>query len=132
MFLTIVIVLVVGLMAYVRLAPTDAEAWHKMPATPEVSDGMNSAMRSLPGGAETLARLSGIIAATPRTSVVAGSVEDGMITYVTRSALMGYPDYTTVKLDGDTVWIWARARFGKSDFGVNRKRLEGWFAALGQ
>ena len=32
--------------------------------------------------------------------VLAGSVEAGMITYVTRSRLMGFPDYTTIRAAG--------------------------------
>lgn len=131
MFLTVLFIVAIGLLAYIRLAPSDPANWNRMPAELSVSDSMNAAMRQVTGGADTFARLNEVIAATPRTTVLGGSVGDGMITYVTRSALMGFPDYTTLQLDGDTIWIWSRARFGKSDFGVNRKRLEGWLAALG-
>ena len=43
-----------------------------------------------------LAAIDAAARATPRTRVLAGSVEAGMITYVTRSRLWAFPDYTTV------------------------------------
>jgi len=33
--------------------------------------------------------------------------------------------------EGTRVSAWARQRFGRSDLGVNRARVQGWFAALG-
>ncbi|MEM9126862.1 MAG: DUF1499 domain-containing protein, partial [Pseudomonadota bacterium] len=71
-----------------------------------------------------------IARASARTSVLAGSVSDGLVTYVTRSRLIGFPDYTTAQQDGDTLRIHARLRFGRSDFGVNRNRVDTWLAAL--
>ena len=53
-----------------------------------------------------------------------------MLTYITRSAAIGFPDYTTARQDGDQLVIWARQRFGRSDFGVNRRRVDGWLDAL--
>ena len=54
-----------------------------------------------------------------------------MITYVTRSRLIGFPDYTTVEAKDGMVTVFARLRFGRSDLGVNRRRVEGWIKALG-
>jgi uncharacterized protein (DUF1499 family) len=75
--------------------------------------------------------------------VVAGDPDSLMITYVQRSRVFGFPDYITVKAvatestgEGSTVGsgagliIWSRARYGRSDFGVNRARVEAWLAAL--
>ena len=59
----------------------------------------------------------------PRTSVLAGSVDTGRITYVTRTQWMGFPDYTTVEQQGETLKLYARLRFGRSDFGVNAVRV---------
>ncbi len=57
-----------------------------------------------------------------------------LITYVQRSRVFGFPDYLTVKavvMDGGAgLIIWSRARYGRSDFGVNRARVEAWLAAL--
>ncbi|MEM6578920.1 MAG: DUF1499 domain-containing protein [Pseudomonadota bacterium] len=129
-------VIVVGLLgmlalaAYVRLAPSDPARWHVLPEGVEEGRGAGYALRRIEAGPDTLATLDEIARATPRTNVLAGTVEDGTITYVTRSALMGFPDYTTVALEGDTITLYARLRFGASDMGVNAARLEAWLAAL--
>uniref|UniRef100_UPI0024B9D19D DUF1499 domain-containing protein n=1 Tax=Marinovum algicola TaxID=42444 RepID=UPI0024B9D19D len=85
-------------------------------------------------GQERFAAFDAVMRATPRTEVLAGSLEEGRITYVTRSKLMGYPDYTTLSLtetpQGALLEVFSRARYGKSDLGVNRARIEGWLAAL--
>ncbi len=86
-------------------------------------------MRAVPGD---LAALDAIIRAEPRTHVLAGSVGEGMVTYVTRSKMFGFPDYTTVQQRGDTLAIHARLRYGKSDMGVNKARVERWLNALRQ
>jgi uncharacterized protein (DUF1499 family) len=61
-------------------------------------------------------------------------VEEGRITYMTRSLVFGFPDYTTVTTvpagDGAQVVAYGRLRFGSSDMGVNRERLESWLAQL--
>ena len=131
----IIVVLVLALIAlgvYVRLAPSYAEDWHNLPNELEPGDGQGRAVRVVPDEGETLERLDAIIRDTPRTTVLAGSVDEGMTTYLTRSALWGFPDYTTVAQRGDDVVIHARLRYGKSDMGVNRARVERWLATLRQ
>ncbi|MEQ8292398.1 MAG: DUF1499 domain-containing protein [Roseovarius sp.] len=122
----VVLVLALGLAAYVRLAPSDPKRWHKMPDDVADRDFSSGAMRVIAAGEGDLARLHGIIAGSPRTTVLAGSVEEGMITYVSRTKLMGFPDYTTVQQAGGEIRIHARQRFGSSDLGVNAKRVDGW------
>lgn len=121
---------VLALGAYVRLAPSDPAHWHVLPDGVEEGTGDGYALRRIEATPETLAALDEIARATPRTTVLAGSVEDGMVTYVTRSALMGFPDYTTVSLTDGTLTLYARLRFGQSDLGVNAARLEAWLTAL--
>ncbi|WP_243614316.1 DUF1499 domain-containing protein [Shimia aestuarii] len=53
-----------------------------------------------------------------------------MITYITRSRMIGFPDYTTVLQAGEELLIHARSRFGRRDFGVNAVRVERWIDAL--
>ncbi len=122
----------VAAIAWVRLAPTDVARWHQMHADVQVTDLGNGAMRVVEAGTDDLARLHAIIRDTARTQVLAGSVEAGMITYVTRSAVIGFPDYTTLRLSGDKIEIFGRARFGVSDLGVNAARIDGWLDALAQ
>lgn len=117
------------LLAWIRLAPDDAARWHHLPDSVENRDMTGGVMRLVPGDLDALDR---IIRATPRTHVLAGSVAEGMVTYVTRSKVFGFPDYTTVAQRGDDLAIHARLRYGTSDMGVNKARVEGWLATLRQ
>ena len=127
--LRIVIAAAVLLALYVRFAPSDAGRFHVSGAVQSDADLEGGVKRILPG--VTLAELDQIAQQTPRTKVLAGSVDDGRITYVTRSRLIGFPDYTTVEAKDGMVTVFARLRFGRSDLGVNRRRVEGWIKALG-
>ena len=115
---------------YVRLAPSDPSFWHKMPPVSKDKDFKTGAIRMVQTGPDGLERLNRIATATARTETLAGSVSGGMITYVTRTRVVGFPDYTTVQQDGAYLKIYARLRFGRSDLGVNRDRVDGWIAAL--
>lgn len=125
--LLIFVIIVVFVAIYIRVAPHSVDRWHRIAPQPE--------SRNLPGGAivvlegvgpDTLAQIDARAMATPRTTRLAGSVEDGLITYMTRSRIMGFPDYTTLRLTGDRLEAHARLRFGRKDFGVNRARLRQW------
>lgn len=122
--------LVIAIGAYIRLAPSDPARWHVAPRAEVNKDLKGGVVRVVEAGPDGLAKLDTIIRAAPRTSVLAGSVADGMITYVTRTKVFGFPDYTTVQQDEGILRINARLRFGRSDFGVNRDRVDGWLAAL--
>lgn len=130
--LVVAVVGVVGVAAYVRLAPSDPERWHVAPQVSGDETGAGEAKRLIAGDAETFAALHAIALSTPRTRVLAGDVASGHVTYVTRSALWGFPDYTTVQLREDGIALWGRLRFGQTDLGVNAARLDGWIAALGR
>ena len=142
MVLGLLALMIVGFGLYVRLAPSDPARWHVSPpdatradCTIDVGEGDARVTCLIPGTVEeALARLEAIAIATPRTTRLAGSPEEGRITWVTRSALWGFPDYTTAegKPDGAQarVTIHARLRFGRSDMGVNAARLREWLASL--
>lgn len=134
-----VLVLVAGLLAYIRLAPSDPAAWHVdlaaggLPANTHVlcirPDNRLGPIQGDPKA--LLGKLEGIALATPRTVRLAGSAEEGRITWVTRSALMGYPDYTTAQvMDGPGLCVAGRQRFGSRDMGVNAERIGGWVQEL--
>lgn len=130
-----VLVLVAGLMGYVRLAPSDPSVWHVAPvaegAPGEVVAAEGAASLRLQGdGPALLARMDAVAMATPRTVRLAGSVEEGRITWITRSALWGFPDYTTAQVTPDGLTVYARLRFGRGDMGVNAARLRNWLAQL--
>ncbi|MES0824139.1 DUF1499 domain-containing protein [Ruegeria sp. SCP11] len=126
----LVIGLVVAVGVYIRIAPSDPARWHVIPAAEADRDLQGGVLRVVDTGPDGLARLDAIARAAPRTSVLAGSVEDGMVTYITRTKVVGFPDYTTVQQDGDILRINGRLRFGRRDFGVNRTRVDGWLAEL--
>ena len=130
MGLWLLLAVVAVVLGYVRLAPSDPQRWHVLPEISADKDFGSGAVRVVETGPGGLARLDALARATPRTTVLAGSVQEGMVTYVTRSAVIGFPDYTTARQDGDTLRIYARQRFGRSDLGVNRQRIEGWIDAL--
>ncbi len=121
--------IVLGL-AYIRLAPSDVSRWHVAPRVSGDKTLQGGVKRRIEAGPGALQRLDAIARATPRTQVLAGSVDAGMITYVSRSLVFGFPDFTTVQQQDGVLKIFGRARFGRSDFGVNRTRVDGWLAVL--
>jgi uncharacterized protein (DUF1499 family) len=55
--------------------------------------------------------------------------------YIQRSALFRFPDVITVELvtlapDRSSLAIYSRSRYGRSDFGVNRRRVLRWLSRL--
>lgn len=132
MLLGIWIALCVAVVAagYIRLAPASPDRWHQPLDFEEDRDLKGGVMRVIPGGPEDWLRLDTLIRATPRTKVVFGHPGEGRVTYETRSAVMGFPDYTTIETHGETIRIFARLRFGRSDFGVNRARVARWLEVL--
>lgn len=145
LLLALLAVVLAGL-AWIRLAPADPARWHVDPLTVATPVRVGHALLRPEGGdaaapvwdmspAAALAAFDRVARAQPRVSVLAGSVDDGMITYVARSRLMGFPDYITVRAlpagnGGSTLAIFARQRFGLDDLGVNRIRTATWLAAL--
>ena len=75
-----------------------------------------------------------VVAAQLRVELLA---EDGQQSdYVQRSARFRFPDIITVRFitvlpSQSTLAIYSRSVYGKSDFGVNRKRIEAWLSAIG-
>jgi hypothetical protein len=137
------LVAVVAFAAYVRLAPSDPGRWHVAPVAEGQWDmvavtGPNSASLRLATGykiglgnpIDMLARLDEVALATPRTTRLAGSIAEGRITWVTRSWLWGFPDYSTAEARPDGLYVEARSRFGHGDLGMNAWRLQGWTYGL--
>ncbi|MGE3246518.1 MAG: DUF1499 domain-containing protein [Beijerinckiaceae bacterium] len=130
---------ILALLAYIRLAPSDAARWHTDPAT--APDPGPAGVLVTPGtyvSAETpTSLLERFDAVARKHSAVrlAGSVNEGHITYVVRSKWFGFPDYITIRTipagtGGSTFSILSRLRFGRSDLGVNRARLNAWLEEL--
>lgn len=141
---TVILLLILGGMAYIRLAPSDPARWNADPprfAGPSIPAGPEG-VTTVPLGArarlavtrqtpeEALARLDVIARAAPRTQRLAGSPEAGRITWITRSLVFGFPDYTTATATTTGLDLYARERFGRYDFGVNAARLRDWTTAF--
>jgi hypothetical protein len=131
--------LVAALALIIRNYPLDAGRWHIDPTAPGFQPGANWAVFCpLPGAREFstagLQALADIALATPRTKVLAGSVEEGRITFVTRSLVMGFPDFTTAAVvpsdAGPRVCLYARQGIGDYDWGVNAARVRDWAGQL--
>ena len=125
---------------WIRFAPHDTDRWHVDPA--EVAEPAGNGYRIIgdkaprfPGDVETvLQELTNVALAEPRVRVLDGGADEGLITFVARTKWVGFPDYATFKAvqEGGQTKLAAvsRARYGGSDWGVNRERLDRWFAEL--
>ena len=140
LILLALLALILAGLIWVRIAPVDADDLHRSldvdaPGDDLQEGGFTAVRRLAASGPEVLKAVEEIAATTPRTRRIAGSVEEGRITYETRTRWIGFPDYTTVEVvDGDAgplLAVHARLRFGRSDLGVNRRRVTYWLERLG-
>lgn len=74
--------------------------------------------------------------AQPRVTLLDVSVDGRRLELIQRSRFFRFPDAISVEFiavdEGHaTLAIYSRARYGSTDFGVNRKRIDAWIAALG-
>lgn len=140
MSIWVVLLLAVAAVAYVRLSPSDQGKWHKAAPFQSVEEKHGKGFyiwrqAAEDDGTATLAALDQIIRAEPRTKLLAGSLADKQLTYVSRSKVVGFPDYTTIGIyqtpEGQSyLEVYGRLRFGRSDLGVNAKRIKGWLGQL--
>ena len=149
--LVVVVLLVVIAAVALRRMEHDAGVWHVDPLTAPTPPTPNS-YRVAPADAaveadavaavhamsasDLAAAFDRIARASDRVDVVGGSPADHFVTYVQTSALFGFPDYISVRFieldEGQsTLSVFSRSRLGKSDLGVNKKRVESWLAQLG-
>lgn len=129
MWTLLILAAVAGILGYIRMAPSDLEVWHVDVPAFEDKDFATGVLRVIDGDAATLERLVKFIEASG-TKYFAGSLESGHLTFISRSALIAFPDYTTVQLKDGKIAVYGRLRFGKSDIGVNRRRVTKWLAQL--
>jgi uncharacterized protein (DUF1499 family) len=72
----------------------------------------------------------------PRVTLVDVSADGRDIELVQRSRVFRFPDRISVRFvplaDGrSTLIVYSRAKYGRRDFGVNKRRIDSWLAALG-
>ena len=143
----VVALAVAGLSLWVRLAPSDTAYWNAAlpvdrtalsgPCAQQISKIPKGAAATclLPGDpASVLTKLATRAAATPRTTLLSGTPQEGRMTWISRSKLMGYPDYITAQAtsakSGTRLDILSRQRFGSGDRGVNAARLTQWLSSF--
>ncbi len=76
-----------------------------------------------------------MIASQPRVKLLSSSAEPLQYNYVQRSLVFHFPDYINVRFinispQQSTVAIYSHAKYGYSDFGVNKTRIIAWLTAL--
>ena len=135
----VLFVLAAGLIWF-RVAPHDVDRWHVDPA--EVDEPRGNGFRMIgqeaprfSGDPDTvLDALMQVAMNEPRTRVLEGGSDEGLITFVSRTLWLGLPDYVTFKAVAEgsqtKLSVVSRARYPGSDWGVNRNRLDRWFAEL--
>lgn len=136
--MSFILLLLMGLLAYIRLAPSDPARWHialdpRPPFMAQISldrviAGDGAAYTDLPLVPDLFAQLKSIAAITPRTAILVEQANH--ITFITRSKWFGFPDYTTAQITPSGLTLYARLRFGRSDLGVNAARLSEWRTLL--
>ena len=142
-----------GLSIFIRRADVDAERWHVDPTTAAPTGNPNW-FRVTPDSApadrhperdasapvfdvavpELAEAFDSVVLAEDRVEVVAGSAAEGFVTYVQRSTFFAFPDFVSVTFTdvtdgGSSFAVFSRSQYGKSDLGVNEKRVRRWVAA---
>ncbi|MEP3392863.1 MAG: DUF1499 domain-containing protein [Litoreibacter sp.] len=143
----ILLALVICIAAIVRLRPLAADTHHinlrELVRADDFSAGVSGHYETLSlavNAGDIAKNIADVVEGTPRTTRLSGSLVEGgnplvsHATYVTRSALWGFPDVTTIEVEttnmGAYVRIYGRLIYGKSDMGVNKARIEDWIDQL--
>lgn len=76
-----------------------------------------------------------MIARQPRVVPVGDEEQGRRLIYIQHSPVFRFPDIVTVEFvpfgpETSSVAVYSRSRYGRSDFGQNRKRVERWLAEL--
>lgn len=123
--LTILIVLTLAAMAYVRFTPVNETSGKGRPAAQQIgsypSEGGHYEV--LDAANFDMERLEAAILSHPRSKRLAEGI------YVTRTAIWAFPDIVHVWEEGGHLHISAHLVYGRKDFATNRARIEGWLEA---
>jgi uncharacterized protein (DUF1499 family) len=85
--------------------------------------------------AQLFARAHAALAAEPRTQLIREQPESLRLVLVQRSRLCRFPDTVTVQVfplpnGGSTLAVYSRSNYGRSDLGVNRRRVRRWLGLI--
>ena len=132
-------------LVYARLAPSDPATWNIDPTDPAIKPGPKGYLLRANGDAPApvfdaapgilLEVLEDIALMSPGTERLAGDPLRRQITFLSRSAVLGLPDYTTVQAVAigarTSLVIYARSRFLPVGKSAHRARVDSWLTALG-
>lgn len=115
-----------------RTSPNDALACPKEICVSRVD--LTPATYAMPAAA-LRAAFAKVVASEPKVTLVEKNNAEMTDRYIQRSAVLGFPDTIVVKFldlsDGQsTLALYSRSRFGESDFGANKARIERWLEKL--
>ena len=147
----LVLVAVLGVAVWMRTIDHPVETWHVDPASAARTGKDNDYLIAPPGltaatpdgefawrdiDARALLFLFDSIAMNSSGTRHLVMDDEGLtITYVHASAVFAFPDYISVRAvesdQGAALIIWSRSRFGYSDLGANKARVESWLTGLG-
>jgi hypothetical protein len=140
-----------GLFYYVLNVEHDPAIWHVDPLSEPQSVKPNSFRMAPPALTEEFVdspspvytvnptlmakAFDDFVLSQSKTLRIAGSPDEGWMTYVQLSPSLNLPDYISVKfidLNGgkSTVVVYSRSRFGYDDMGVNGERVMSWVGTL--
>ena len=113
---------------WIRFSPNPPDKWHIDPSLKQVKNG-----RSYQKAFENVALdADSVFSVTPalndeRAKLIAGSADQGFVTYLLRTKRMGFPDFLSAKLENGVLFVYSRSRFGNaSDWGRNKRRVIAW------
>ena len=140
--LLVILAVIAAGMLWIRFSPIDRDRWHIDPAEAEGPEDSGIRLIGLqapryPADTDTvLITMSEIALDEPRTKVLDGDIEEGMITFVTRSRVFGFADFTTVKAVSEgavtKLSIISRSQVGTrgNDWGVNAAKVDRWLQEM--
>lgn len=136
------IITIIAMMLYIRFAPSSVAKWHVAPNI-ATSSGKPNEYQLVGNKAVTFdlsaSNLSKIVHEyvenQPNITKLEETPEKGLLTFIQRSKIMGYPDYITISIlpiseNQAQLEILSRSRFGYSDLGTNRKRVDMWVMGI--
>ena len=132
-----IMVLVLGLLVlgWIRFRPIDHDRWHVDPADQDAEE--NAGIRLIgreaprfPADADmVLAALQDIALSEPGTRLLDGDPDEGMMTFISRSGLLGIPSFMTVKAVNEgasTKLAMAWRSSGSVSPDIGRERIDRW------
>lgn len=83
---------------------------------------------------DLMTKVQALVAAEPRTKLVAKDEALQQLVFVQRSRVFRFPDTIRIQVvkrgAGSSIIIYSRSNYGDSDLGVNKKRVGEWLAKI--